>query len=85
MQDSYKIQDAETKDLYIGVCSHYFSVSDAKDVYTKSLNGERNDDSILVQVAKKGTNGVNTKVTFGVEEGEQFALALLNLCNSIKR
>lgn len=85
MQNSFRIQDADTKGLYIGVCGHYFSVSDAKEAYEKSLIGKGTDDTILVNVARKGANQMNLKVTFGVEEGEQFALALLNLCSSIKR
>ena len=85
MENQYKIHDVNIKDLYVGVCSHYFKYSDANEVYRKSISGEGNDDTILIEVAKSGASEVDSVVTFGVKEGEQFALALLNLCNSIKR
>ncbi|RIU93315.1 hypothetical protein D1864_07540 [Oceanobacillus picturae] len=85
MDNRYKIHDTETKELYVGVTSHYFKLSDAKDAYRNSLIGEGSDDSILIEIAKIGASKVDGSVAFGVEEGEQFALALLNLCHSIRR
>jgi hypothetical protein len=85
MNNRYQIFDTEENDLYIGVISHYFKVSDAKEVYRKSVDKKEKDDSILIEIAKAGEKEVKAAVTFGVDEGEQFALALLNLCNSIKR
>lgn len=85
MTTRYQAFDSEDSDLYIGVSSHYFKVSDSKDVYRKSLNKEIKDDSILIEIAKRNAQEVEAVVTFGVEEAEQMALTLLNLCNSIKR
>lgn len=85
MDNRYQIFDSREKDLYVGVCNNYFKVSEAKETYRKSLNKEVIDDSILIEIAKSGGKEVEAVITFGVEEGEHFALALLNLCNSIKR
>ncbi|WP_163583414.1 hypothetical protein [Gracilibacillus saliphilus] len=85
MQNRYRIFDTKDTELYIGVLNHYFTTSDAKKVYRDSLQNKEKDDSIMIEIAKKDANEVDGVITFGVEEGEQFALALLNLCNSIKR
>ena len=37
METRYQIYDMEEKDLYVGVCSHYFKKTDAKEVNRKSL------------------------------------------------
>lgn len=84
MNTRYKINDSEDENLYIGITSHYFKVSDAKEVYRKSMTNEEKDNSILIEIAKAGASEVDAVVTFGVEEGEKFALALLNLCHAIK-
>ncbi|WP_404347506.1 hypothetical protein LG311_17885 [Sutcliffiella horikoshii] len=85
MEKRYKLYDSADKTLYIGVDSNYFKLNDAKNIYKKSTNSESEDDSILIQIAKDKASEVEAEVTFGVEEGERFALALLNLCSSIKR
>lgn len=87
METRFQIFDTEDKELYVGVCSHYFKITDAKDIYRKSFikDADTKDDSIIIEIAKKNAKEVEGIVAFGVDEGEQFALALLNLCNSIKR
>jgi len=85
VDNHYKIYDTEDKDTLIGVSSHYFKLSDAKDVYRRSINNGKEDDSLLIEVRDENSNTLEAAITFGVEEGEQFALALLNICNSIKR
>ncbi len=84
MEHRYRVNDTEKKDLYIGVSSHYFKLSDAKEVYRDSFLTEDEDDSILIEIARKNAKEVDISLVFGVEEGERFALALLNLCHSIK-
>ncbi|WP_087972748.1 hypothetical protein [Oceanobacillus rekensis] len=85
MSNYYQIFDSKKKDLYVGVTSHYTKLPDAKKVYRQSRGEETEDDSILIEISNRGANEVEAVITFGVKEGEQFALALLNLCNSIKR
>lgn len=85
METRYKLYDTEDKNLYVGVESHYYKLIDAKQVYKESKNGEKVDDSIYFEIAKDGANEVEATIIFGVEEGERFALALLNLCHLIKR
>ena len=79
-----KVYDSKEDKLYIGVTSHYFKLSDANEIYRKSIKDEGKDDTILIQIAKDKTNEVNSIVTIGVEEGERLALALLNICYAIK-
>jgi hypothetical protein len=86
MELRYKTYDTEEKGLYIGVNSHYFNLSDARQVYRESKYNEKNkDDTILIEIAKDGANEVEAVVRIGVEEGERLALTLLNLCDVIKR
>ncbi|MCB5235886.1 hypothetical protein [Niallia circulans] len=81
----YKLYDTEDKKLYIGVESHYFKLTDAKDSYRESKTQDgKTDDSILFEIAREGEEGIQGTFTFGVEDGEKFALALLNLCYKIK-
>ena len=42
------------------------------------------DDSLLITVAKNDYAEICSAVSFSVEEGEKFALAILNLCHAIK-
>lgn len=85
MVNRYKLYDTEDEKLYIGVESHYFKLSDARKAYLESKQNESKvDDSIIFEIARDGENAIEGTVTFGVEEGERFALALLNLCQSIK-
>lgn len=84
MEARYKTYDTEERNLYIGVCNHYFKLSDAKEVYRKSKGLKTSDDSILIEIAKDNAKEVESVIRIGVEEGEKFALALLNLCSSIK-
>ncbi|WP_262172781.1 hypothetical protein [Saccharococcus sp. Marseille-Q5394] len=85
MENRYRVFDSKDNKLYVGVCSNYFKIADAKNTYRNSTtNADLKDDSILIEIAKSGANEVDAVVSFGVNEGEQFALALLNLCNSIK-
>lgn len=85
METRYKLYDTANAGLYIGVDSHYFKIMEAKDVYRKSKKGEKVDDSIYFEIAMDGANEVEATIIFGAEEGERFALALLNLCHLIKR
>jgi len=85
METRYKLYDKEDKNLYIGIENHYHKLNDAKQVYRESKKGEEMDDSIYFEIAKDGANEVEATIVFGVEEGERFALALLNLCHLIKR
>lgn len=84
MERRYRVFDTEEEDIYVAVDSHYLKITDAKQSYIQSKTTDRKDDSIMIQVAKRHATGVDAVLTFGVEEGERFAMALLNLCNSIK-
>lgn len=80
----YKLYDTEDKKLYISVESHYFKLTDAKASYRESKAKDKTDDSILFEIAREGEEGIQGTITFGVNDGEKFALTLLNLCNAIK-
>ena len=82
METVYRIYDVEGKDLYIQIQNHYFKLSEGKQAYRDSkITPDKKDDSILIEL---GEGDLRLNLTFGVEEGEKFALALLNLCHSIK-
>ncbi|MYL44408.1 hypothetical protein GLV94_02005 [Virgibacillus halodenitrificans] len=83
MINRYQAFDTGEEGLYIGIRGYYFNKWDAKEVYEKSLSSDEKDDSIMIEVGRKGS-GTDTFISIGVIEGEQLALALLNLCNSIK-
>ncbi|WP_430789482.1 hypothetical protein VBD025_03960 [Virgibacillus flavescens] len=87
METRLKVYDAEEKGLYIGVFSQYLKLSDAKDAYRNSLDAvtEAKDNSIRIEIAEENASSVEGVIDIGVEEGEKFALALLNLCSAIKR
>lgn len=85
MERGYKIFDVQDSNLFVSIESHYFTRTDAKQAYNDSKTSkEKNDDSLLITIAKNDYAEIHSVVTFGVEEGERFALALLNLCHSIK-
>jgi len=84
METRYRVFDNEDKDLYVAVLSHYFKLSDAKQVFRESKVDETKDDSIMFEIAKNGESEIVGTLTFGVDEAERFALAMLNLCHSIK-
>lgn len=86
MEAWYKIYDSKEEGLYVGVGNHYFLLPDAKQAYRNSKKADCKDDSILIEVAKEGSSGVEIEavVTFGVDEAEKFALTILNLCQLIK-
>ncbi|MCM2982292.1 hypothetical protein M3599_15305 [Niallia circulans] len=75
------INDVHRQDYYIEVKGNYFKISDSKEAYNSSKNNGKRDDTIIIQVGNKEASEV---FTVGVEDGERFALALLNLCYSIK-
>lgn len=84
MERGYKIFDIQDSDLFVSIESHYFSRTDAKQAYIDSKTSkDKNDDSLLITIVKSGDSEIQSVVTFGVEEGERFALALLNLCQAI--
>ncbi|WP_347861559.1 hypothetical protein U0355_13105 [Salimicrobium sp. PL1-032A] len=85
MQTRFKAYDAEEEGVYVGVCNHYFKVSDANEAYTKALNNEGNDDTIWIEIGKDGDKEPDAGITFGVKEAEQFALTLLNISHYVKR
>lgn len=85
MECHYKLYDSKEGGLYIGVSNHYFKRSDAKKVYRESLERGNNDDSVLFEISTDKSKEEKVGIYTGVDEAEQFALALLNLCNSIKR
>jgi len=82
MLRNYKFEDAKNKDLYITVESHYVKITDAKQAHWDSKKSDEIDDSILIEVG----NGqeILSLITSGVDEAEQFALDILNLCQKIK-
>lgn len=84
MERRYKIYDSADGLLFVGVDSHYFKLSDAKSAYRESKHTEKPDDSILIEIGRDGAEEVEAILSFGVEEAERFALAMLNLCFSIK-
>jgi len=85
MEKEYRIFDVQDKDLFVAIESHYSKRTDAKQVYIESkISKEKNDDSLIITIAKNDYAEIHSVVTFGVEEGERFALALFNLCQSIK-
>lgn len=84
METRYRVFDVEHEDLYVAVLSHYFKLSEAKQVFKESKVTDEKDDSIMFEIAKKGASEVEAILTFGVDEVERFALAMLNLCHSIK-
>lgn len=85
MERRYKIFDIQDSDLFVSIESHYFARTDAKQAYIDSKTSkDKNDDSLLITIVKNDYSEIQSVVTFGVEEGEQFALALLNLCQAIK-
>ena len=85
MENQYKIYHKEDKDLYINVECHYYKLIDAKKVYRDSKNNDSLDDTIIFEFGRDGEKQIEAIFTLGVDEGEKFALALLNLCHSIKR
>lgn len=85
MERGYKIFDLQDNDLFVSIESHYFTRTDAKQSYKDSkASTDKKDDSLLITIAKNDYSEIQSAVTFGVEEGERFALALLNLCQTIK-
>lgn len=85
MERGYKIFDVKDKDLFVSIESHYFTRTDAKQAYIDSkAPTDKKDDSLLITIAKNDYSEIHSVITFGVEEGERFALALLNICQSIK-
>lgn len=84
MNIRYITNDTKENDLYIGVMSHYFEVNEARKVFRNAREMGNKDDSILIEIAREGAKEVEAAITFGVKEGEKFALALLNLCQLIK-
>lgn len=79
---NYKFEDAKNIALYITVESHYVKITDAKQVHWYSKQSNKIDDSICIEVG----NGdeILAVITSGVDEAEQFALDILNLCQKIK-
>lgn len=85
MELGYKITSENNGQVTIGVQNHYFTRIEAKEVYMKSkTSNEVKDDSLLIYIGNNDTSEVQSAISFGVEEGERFALALLNLCHAIK-
>jgi len=85
VERGYKIFDVKDNELFVSIESHYFTRSDAKEAYFESkATTDKKDDSLLITIAKNDYSEIHSVVTFGIEEGERFALALLNLCQSIK-
>lgn len=85
MERGYKIFDVQDSDLFVSIESHYFTRTDAKQAYIDSKTSkDKKDDSLIITIAKNDYAEIHSVVTFGVEEAERFALALLNLCQSIK-
>ena len=85
MERGYKVFDVQDNQLFVTIESHYFTRIEAKETYIKSkTSADEIDDSLLITVAKKDYSEVKAVVSFGIEEGERFALALLNLCQAIK-
>ena len=79
-----KVYDTKDDSLYIAVGNNYFTVKDAKNTYRKSLSTNEKDVSILIEIAEDGAKEVEASLCLGVEEGEKFALSLLNICSQIK-
>jgi hypothetical protein len=52
MKTNYKIYDTEDEGLFAMIGSHYFKVSDSREVYQQSMKNECKDDCILKD--KKG-------------------------------
>ncbi|MCA1024271.1 hypothetical protein [Halobacillus litoralis] len=52
MQTRFKAYDSKEEGVYIGVCNHYFKVSDNNEAYTETLNNEGNDDTICIELGK---------------------------------
>ncbi|KEF39983.1 hypothetical protein M670_01007 [Schinkia azotoformans MEV2011] len=84
METRYRVFDVEHEDLYVAVLGHYFKLSEAKQVFKESKVSEAKDDSIMIEIAKNNTSEVDAILRFGVDEAERFALAMMNLCHSIK-
>ena len=84
MGKDFKVFDANNDELFIAIESHYANLSDAKTIHKFSRNDEYNDDSLLITIAKNDYEEICSAVSFSVEEGEKFALAILNLCHAIK-
>lgn len=85
MERGYKIFDVQDSDLFVTIESHYFTRTEAKQVYKDSKTStDKIDDSLIITIAKNDYSEIQSVVSFGVEEGERFAIALLNLCQSIK-
>lgn len=86
MENRYQVFDTEDEKLYLGVESHYWKVSDSKKVYKDSLvDSEKVDDSIFLELVRSGEKEVEATLSIGVEEAERFAMALLNLCHTIRK
>ncbi|MCP1146162.1 hypothetical protein [Lysinibacillus endophyticus] len=81
LRTRYKLHDLEDARYYLEARSHYYKVSEGKKVYMNSKLEGGKDDSILVEIGN-GTYQFN--LTLGAEDGERFALALLNLCHAIR-
>jgi uncharacterized membrane protein len=84
MENSYKIYGVNNNSLFVSVYSNYFKLSDAKETYAKKNDDKVVDDTIILEVGEKENKEKLAIISIGVDEAEQFALALLNLCNSIK-
>lgn len=85
MEFEYKIKSINNEPKIVGVRSHYFTRTEAKEFYLKSKETkEVIDDSIMIFICSEGVLDGSEMVSFGVEEGERFALALLNICYAIK-
>ncbi|KOS67124.1 hypothetical protein AEA09_14830 [Lysinibacillus contaminans] len=79
-----KVLDVVQQDgLSISVAGRYFAISDARQIYNDSKTKEDiKDDSVMIEV--RNDKGILSHIIFGAEEGEKFALGLLNICHSIR-
>ena len=84
MGNDFKVFDANNDELFIAIEGHYANLSDAKTVYEMSCKDLDKDDSLLITIAKNDYAEICSAVSFSVEEGEKFALAILNLCHAIR-
>lgn len=84
MGNDYKVFDTNSDELFIAIESHYANLSDAKAIHELSRNHLHKDDSLLITIAKNDYAEICSAVSFSVEEGEKFALAILNLCHAIR-
>jgi ribosome-interacting GTPase 1 len=85
MEFVYEIKASNSGDGIVKVQNHYFTRLEAKEVYMKAKNSkDAIDDTLIILIGNNDMSDIHSAITFGVEEGEQFALALLNLCYAIK-